>query len=212
MPNSYFQFKEFRIDQALSGMKVTTDACLFGAWIAHEIVWKKTGIRLLDIGTGTGLLSLMVAQKNPELEITAIEVNDDAYAEAVQNIRQSKWDDQVECKHTRVQEFEAPAFDMIICNPPFFKDNQKGMDAKKNDAVHASLLPPEELLLAIQRLLSPDGLCYLLYPEFEMNGFLELAVPEGLFPSKVVEVRNQQGQSVFRSMVVHYQDRKANAK
>lgn len=200
MPNSYFQFKEFRIEQALSGMKVTTDACLFGAWVANDLKRHKTKYQLLDIGTGTGLLSLMVAQWSPEANIMAIEVNSDAYEEATKNFNQSKWGDRIACKHLSIQDYAPDVFDVIICNPPFFNESQMGDNKNKNHAVHATLLPTVELIETIVRLLSPDGVCYILYPKREMQNFIELAHSNGLSPSNMVEVRNQANESIFRLM------------
>ncbi|WP_370086217.1 tRNA1(Val) (adenine(37)-N6)-methyltransferase [Ekhidna sp.] len=200
MPNTYFQFKQFRIEQAQSGMKVTTDGCLFGAWVANELE-KNEPEKILDIGTGTGLLSLMLAQKTINAKIDAVEINELAYREATLNFKNSKWRDRLSCYHTSVQDFMSDTkYDMIICNPPFFKDSQRGVDSTKNQAVHSNNLKMEELLTQSLRLLNPNGHLYLLYPEREMNAFMKVS-DEKIFPIHRVILRNQKEQQVFRMMV-----------
>lgn len=199
MPNSYFQFKQFRIEQAHSGMKVTTDGCLFGGWAANQIR-KQEPNRVLDIGAGTGLLSLMLAQMTNKSEIIAVEINEKAHQEAKQNFQESPWSDRLNCIHSSLQELKSEKYDLIICNPPFFKDSQKGSDPNKNQAVHSESLNTEDLLHHVLRLLDPKGRFYLLYPEWEMNTFISLAEKEGLFPSQKVIVRNEKDQAIFRIM------------
>lgn len=203
MPNSYFQFKKFRIDQTHSGMKVTTDACLFGAWCATEISKSssKTG-HLLDIGTGTGLLSLMVAQKNNKIAIDAIEINSDAYKESTLNFESSPWSDRIICKNTSLQDYKSKPYDHIICNPPFFEGSQSGNNTNKNQAIHSNSLSQQDLIKSVVKLLQDDGYFYLLYPEREMNSFIELSKSHNLFINNIVTVRNTKQNSVFRSMAI----------
>ncbi|WP_436516019.1 tRNA1(Val) (adenine(37)-N6)-methyltransferase [Ekhidna sp. To15] len=201
MPNSYFQFKRFRVEQALSGMKVTTDACLFGAWVADEI--KELGKRpkqILDIGTGTGLLSLMVAQMNDDTHIDAVEVNKEAFEEANRNFVKSPWSNRLTCKHTSIQDFDDDRYDVIICNPPFFQSSFKGKNSSKNQALHSSLLPMNDLIKSLHKLMSNEGYFYLLYPEREMDQFISLAEKSKLYPAEIVTVRNKERSSVFRNM------------
>lgn len=200
MPNNYFQFKQFRIEQAQSGMKVTTDGCLFGGWVAGEIQKSKEPKHILDIGSGTGLLSLMLAQVTKNTKITAVEINRAAFQEAKCNFQQSSWTSRLRGLHTSLQDFEGGKFDLIICNPPFFKDSQEGFDSNKNQAVHSSNLNTEELLDHVIRLLDPNGSLYLLYPEREMNAFKQMALSKALFPIQQVIVRNQIDHPVFRMM------------
>ncbi|MEP1033294.1 methyltransferase [Ekhidna sp.] len=201
MPNSYFQFKRFRVDQALSGMKVTTDASLFGAWVASEISrCEQKPKRILDIGTGTGLLALMIAQILRESQIDGIEVNKEAYCEAIVNFQKSPWNSQLTCIHTSIQDFRADTYDIILCNPPFFKGSPLGKVINKNEAVHSTLLPAEDLLNSVSRLLSENGTFFLLYPDHEMNKFITLAEKLELSTAQLVTVRNKEGASVFRKM------------
>ncbi|MEQ9467284.1 MAG: methyltransferase [Ekhidna sp.] len=200
MPNTYFQFRQFRIEQAQSGMKVTTDACLFGSWVANEIKSAEHR-RILDIGAGTGILSLMLAQVTKDTKITSVEINKAAYLEARQNFAQSPWSERLDCIHTSLQEFRSGKFDLLICNPPFFQGSQKGSDTNKNQAIHSESLRASDLLHHVLDLLDSGGSFYLLYPEREMNTFIELAVKAGLFPIQKVFVRNQISQPIFRIMV-----------
>ena len=201
MPNSYFQFKKFRIEQKASGMKVTTDACLFGAWCASEL--RKNPLRrgrLLDIGTGTGLLSLMIAQRNEEMDIKAIELNTEAFHEAASNFKSSPWDNRLTCEHTAFQNFNSDPADFIICNPPFFAGSQQGTDINKNQAIHAISLTASELLENVLPHLKDDGLFFLLYPEKEMKAFIDIAEASDLHVQKLITVRNQEAGPIFRVM------------
>ncbi|MEM9340902.1 MAG: methyltransferase, partial [Bacteroidota bacterium] len=166
MPNTYFQFKKFRIDQVRSGMKVTTDSCLFGAWIANHI--KKhhpEPSKVLDIGTGTGLLALMMGQVTQNTRIDAIEMNEESFCEAKENFENSKWSDRLAAYHTSIQNFQPQEkYDLIICNPPFFKDNLKGAKRNKNQAIHNDSLSIDDLSKGINELLTRDGSAYVMYP------------------------------------------------
>src|SRR6185369_1848613 len=121
MSNSYFQFKQFTIHQDRCAMKVTTDACLFGAWVAEKVKSQKSKIKnLLDIGTGTGLLSLMYSQKNSNCTIDAIEINEEAYEQAKENVAASPFAEQVHVMKGDVRTFLLDKkYDLIISNPPF---------------------------------------------------------------------------------------------
>lgn len=200
MPNNHFQFKQFRIDQTLSGMKVTTDACLFGAWVANKLKNNSQPDRILDIGTGTGLLSLMIAQANKSCNIEAIDINESAFTESSSNFLNSLWSDRLTCFHRSLQEHISTPYDIIVCNPPFFSGNQLGTNQAKNEAVHAFLLSEEELLEGISQLLSNDGTCYILYPEKEMSSFLSLSDTSGFELKSLVTVRNKKQSQTFRVM------------
>lgn len=198
MPNHYFQFQKFRIDQQQSGMKVTTDACLFGAWVASEIKTIEEPKHILDIGTGTGLLSLMLAQVTNKSLIESVEINDHAFEEAHLNFKQSNWNDRLKVHHTAIQDYKAKyQYDLIIANPPFFTQSQKGFLANKNQALHATNISMEELLVAAQSLIADNGCFYLLYPEKEMKQFIDLA-KERFYLKKLVTVRNKTDGAVFR--------------
>lgn len=201
MPNTYFQFKQFRINQKQSGMKVTTDACLFGAWVAYEIKGKNEPSAILDIGSGTGLLSLMLAQETNESKIQAIEINEAAYLEADRNFNQSPWNDRLRSYHISLQQYRPDfKYDLIVCNPPFFEASKKGKNLNKNEALHSLHLPTKDLLQSVIRLLSKEGFFFLLYPELETKKFIEIAEKAGLFLSQLITVKNELAKPIFRKM------------
>lgn len=196
MANSYFQFKKFRIEQAKAGMKVTTDACYMGSAIPLF------GQRILDIGAGTGLLTLMTAQRTQDSLIDAIEIDQDAYLQAQENIGHSSWADRINIHHTSLQNFKPDQpYDQIICNPPFFKANQKGQSAQKNKALHNDLLPFDELAKHAAELLSEKGSFWVMYPATEMTEFILEAQKAGLHQHSRLILRNKAHGPIFRTIV-----------
>jgi tRNA1Val (adenine37-N6)-methyltransferase len=177
--NSYFQFKQFRIEQGQTAMKVCTDSCVLGAWA--DVAQAE---RILDIGTGTGLLSLMAAQRS-KAKISAVEIDAGAAAQAEANFAASPWQNRISLTKKSLQAFtlEDPApFEVIICNPPFFQASLKSPDAAKTIAKHTQELPFEDLLQFVKRFLTPKGTFYLLLPPTEAEIFRKLAQAENLFP------------------------------
>lgn len=162
MPNHWFEFKQFKIHQDKTAMKVGTDGVLIGAWTDLPSAGK-----VLDIGTGTGLLALMVAQRNPELLIHAIEIDESASIQALQNVKESKWTDRISVEHISFQEYVSSTnkrFDLIITNPPFFNSGVKAIETERSIARHADALPPEILLEGVKKLLKPEGTVALILP------------------------------------------------
>jgi tRNA1Val (adenine37-N6)-methyltransferase len=151
-------------------MKVTTDACLFGAWLAEEVKTKKLKIKnVLDAGAGTGLLSLMFAQKNPDVVIDAIEIDDDSYQQAKKNIKASPWHNRINILHGDIKTFSfEKKYDLIISNPPFYEKEIKSNNPKKNVAHHDEGFLFDDLLMIIKKNLSPHGFFSLLLP-FKRN-------------------------------------------
>jgi tRNA1Val (adenine37-N6)-methyltransferase len=184
MPNQYFQFRQFIIQQDKCAMKVTTDACLFGAWSAEQMQTtnlKKALPQVLDIGTGTGLLSLMVAQKNNCL-IDAIEIERAAARQAVQNINASQWMKKIFVHHSDALLFDyKKQYDVIISNPPFYENELRSGNDKKNKAHHDGGLKLAELTSLIKKQLSPEGNFYLLLPYKRKTEIENLLKDEKLF-------------------------------
>lgn len=181
MPNAYFDFKQFRIVQDRCAMKVSTDACVQGAWLAH--IWQsKPPAAILDIGTGTGLLSLMLAQALPQAALAAIEINEEAYQQAMANVQESPWSDRIKVRRQALQEMDhAVQYDAIICNPPFFHNHLESQDEHRSMARHSHTLGKELLAEQVSRLLSTEGTAGILYPASEWESWEKIAAQQGLY-------------------------------
>ena len=196
MANSYFQFKQFRIDQGQTAMKVTTEACLFGSLIDSS-----KAKRVLDIGTGTGLISLMIAQKS-NTHIDAIELEPEAQKQSASNFANSDWSTRINSLLTDARTFQSEEkYDLIISNPPFFNDHQQGKAAAKNQAIHTNTLSFKELIDCITRNLSKEGHAWILLPEYEMSQFISIANTKRLNPNKIINVYNRSGKPILRQIV-----------
>lgn len=182
-------------------MKVCTDACLLGAWAADQV--KDTGVKdVLDIGTGTGLLSLMLAQKN-NATIDAIEINEDAANQAAENIASSAWAKNIDVFHICLEAFTpAKKYDLIICNPPFFEDSLRSDDAHKNAAKHDTTLRLEVIVSFVKKYLNPGGNFILLIPFVRTNQLLKIAKDHGLFIRKKLLVMQTPRHDYFRSIIM----------
>lgn len=202
MGNSFFQFKQFTVHQDRCAMKVTTDACLFGAWVAGDLQQNKNSKTLLDIGTGTGLLSLMIVQGNPQLLIDAIEIDAAAAKQAEENITASEWKDRVTLFHQDIKKMPTgKKYDLIISNPPFYENELQSENAQRNIAHHSNNLSLNELLKIIKINLRPDGSFYLLLP-FKRNNEIENLLKENeLFILKKLVVRQSIQHDYFRIMI-----------
>lgn len=162
-----FRFQQFTIHQSHAAMKVGTDSDLLGALSVG-------GERILDIGTGTGVLALMMAQRCPEARITAVEIDGDAVIDARRNFQESPFADRITLLHTSFQQYledfagtsaqEAPAFDSVVCNPPYFDRSLESPDAGRARARHSSSLPFSVLARGAYRVLQPDGFFSLCFP------------------------------------------------
>jgi tRNA1Val (adenine37-N6)-methyltransferase len=209
MPNTYFQFKEFRIEQGNCGMKVTTEACLFGA-LATQLVPENCN-HILDIGTGTGLLALMFAQSSKAF-ISALEIDKAAFQQAKENFQLSPWSERLAIEHCDLNDYHSDnQFDFIICNPPFFEKNQLGKKMNKNKAIHNFSLGFEGLAQGLERLLnSENGLAVVLYPEYEMSLFKNSMIALGLEERVSIDIYNQTEKPVFRQIKVFSKKKSAS--
>lgn len=166
MGNSSFTFKQFVIHQDQCAMKVTTDACLFGAWACQQSTEiNKEPVKILDIGAGTGLLSLQLAQQFPNARFTAVELDKSAAQQASMNCAQSRWNNRISIEQKDILTFSpSTLFDLIISNPPFYENDLKADSVKKNWAFHDQGIKLGQLLIRINELLAPGGLFFLLLP------------------------------------------------
>ena len=184
MANPYFQFKQFLVEQDRCGMKVCTDSCLFGAY--SRIPDARS---ILDIGTGTGLLSLMLAQQHPLALIDAVEIDTDAAAQARENILNSPWKDRIRIWHTSVQDFSPNRqYDFIICNPPFYPDHLPSAHPQRRQAFHQDRLSFPDLLMAFKCFLAQTGFCSIILPLKQAEEFTALASKDGLHLQKELQV------------------------
>ncbi|MES2850640.1 MAG: methyltransferase [Bacteroidota bacterium] len=201
MPNNYFKFKQFTIQQENCAMKVCTDACLFGAWVADQVK-TKAATNILDIGTGTGLLSLMLAQRVPAM-IDAVEIDEAAYLQAKENFEQSPWKERLGIFNTNILKFDVEKkYDCIISNPPFFENDLKSTDKNKNAAKHDTALTLEQLLPTVQKLLKDDGSFAVLIPYHRVEECILLAEKFGLQLSKKVLVKQTPKHEYFRGILI----------
>jgi tRNA1Val (adenine37-N6)-methyltransferase len=204
MPNNYFQFKQFLIKQDTCAMKVCTDACLFGAWVAATIAgYKIKADRVLDIGTGTGLLSLMLAQQIPDAAFDAVEIDMAAAEQATENFAASPWNNRLHVHANSIQQFAVAnhkKYNVIICNPPFYENSLKSSDPKKNIALHSDRLTLQDLLIIADKLLEDDGNFFILLPHYRLDEFLQL-IKEYFSVARLVTVRQTPKHSLFRSII-----------
>lgn len=183
-------------------MKVCTDACLFGAYTASLIAeGKLTANNILDIGTGTGLLSLMLAQKTAAT-IDAVEIDKAAYYQARENFEESSWKERLNIFHSDILQFNSTKkYDCIISNPPFFEKDLKSDDDKKNTAKHDSTLTLQQLLEVVVKHLQEDGFFAVLLPYHRINYFIDEASKMNLHLTKKVLVKQTPLHACFRGIL-----------
>jgi len=200
MGNSYFSFKQFTIQQQHCAMKVCTDACLFGAWLSNQLT-QTTVSHILDIGTGTGLLPLILAQQTTAT-IHTVEVDHAAFTQAQQNFADANRSQQINVYHQPIQQFyPGSQYPFILSNPPFYQHDLKGPGIQKNLAHHSTQLSINDLLTSIQRLLQPNGSFALLLPARRAQAIIDLAGQQGYHPTQIVRVKQTERHYPFRWMV-----------
>lgn len=194
-----FKFKEFAVNQDRCAMKIGTDGVLLGAWAT--IAKPDT---ILDIGAGTGLLSLMLAQRSLAENIEALEIDENAHEQCVENFEDSPWANRLFCYHAGLDEFieeiEDP-YDLIISNPPFYSEDVSSGNTFRDTARQNQSLPFDELLEGVSKLLSSDGLFTTIIPFKEETGFIELAASVGLFPNRILRVKGNPSTEIKRSLL-----------
>ncbi len=204
-----FQFKQFSIHQDKTAMKIGTDGVLLGAWAptAHH------PFSILDIGTGTGLIALMLAQRTAAEQIDALEIDESAYEQAVDNFENSPWNDRLFCFHAGLDEFiEEPEddpsdselaqqYDLIVSNPPFYTEDYKTENEQRDLARFQEALPFEDLVEAADLLLSENGIFALIIPYKEEPKFIALAKKFDLFPLKITRVKGTPTTEIKRSLL-----------
>ena len=202
MANTYFKFKQFTIRQEHCAMKVCTDACLFGAWVANELTAIKQISNCLDIGTGTGVLSLLLAQKTTAF-IDAVEIDKAAFEQAKENIDHSPWSGRLTVINTDITAFNNnKKYDCIISNPPFFEGDLKSSNSNKNAAKHDTSLTLQQLLQVVDKTLLEEGYFAILLPYHRADFFIEEAAKSNLYLTKKVLVKQTPRHDYFRAMLL----------
>ncbi len=194
--NNFFQFKQFRIIQEKAAMKVGIDGVLLGAWAGLNGAG-----RVLDVGTGTGLVALMAAQRSDAI-IDAIELEPEAASEAAFNFQNSKWASRISLSVGAFQCFHADKkYDHIISNPPFFENSPKSNDSKRTQARHSDSLRLTELLEKAEQLLSENGRISLILPFDKKVRLFELASALNLHVVRMVRVASDETKTAHRILV-----------
>jgi len=198
--NEPFKFKQFTVHQDRCAMKIGTDAVLLGAWTSLE----NQPDAILDIGAGTGVIALMLAQRSTSETIDAIELNEDAYEQSVENFEASPWADRLFCYHAGLAEFTdeiEEKYDLIVSNPPFYAENVSSGNTSRDAARQSQSLPFEVLLEGASRLLDTDGIFATIIPYKEERIFISLASQVNLFPIRITRVKGNPSTEIKRSLL-----------
>jgi len=197
---SKFTFKQFSIQQDKTAMKVGTDGVLLGSWtpVNHN------PFSVLDIGAGTGIIALMLAQRTHAEQIDALEIDEDAYEQAVENFENSPWSDRLFCFHAGLDEFiDEPEdeYDLIVSNPPFYAKDYKTENEQRDLARFQDAMPFDELIEAADLLLSENGIFAIILPFKEEEKFIALAKESELYPFKITRVKGTPTAEIKRSLL-----------
>jgi len=195
-----FVFKQFTINQDKCAMKIGTDGVLLGAWANIE----HNPNSVLDIGSGTGVIALMLAQRSIAESIDAIEIDEDTFEQCVNNFENSPWSDRLFCYHASIEEFANEVdekYDLIISNPPFYSDDFKSQDKQRDLARFSDAMPFNHLIESVSKLLSNDGKFSVIIPFKEEVNFISLASKVNLFPNKILRIKGNTTSEIKRSLI-----------
>lgn len=195
MSNNYFRFKQFVIKQESAAMKVGTDGVLLGAWA--DVVNVNS---VLDIGTGSGVIALMIAQRC-KAQIQAVEIDHESALQAKYNFDNSPWSNRLSVETSSLQEFQiqhSTKYDLIVSNPPYFNKSLKSPSAGRTLTRHTDELPHTDLLEGVSKLLKPDGRFCAIFPFTEGSLFIDKAVNYGLFCNKKLFIQTKPTKPVIR--------------
>lgn len=197
--NQPFQFKQFAIAQDRCHMKIGTDGVLLGAWANIN-----DAQRILDVGTGTGVIAIMMGQRNAEAQIVGVEIDEQAYEQAAENMAAAPWANRLQAVQSSIQDYAPSAagtYDVIVSNPPFFTGGTFSDNQDRQSVRHTVKLPHGDLLHAVQILLKPEGRFCLILPLIEGLRFQELAATYHFFCTRIAEVIPTQRKPVERLLL-----------
>ncbi len=203
-----FTFKQFQIQQDKTAMKVGTDGVLLGAWTPVH----NQPFSILDIGTGTGLIALMLAQRTSAEQIDALEIEENAYEQAVENFENSPWSDRLFCYHAGLDEFmDEPEdeYDIIVSNPPFYTEDYVSGDRSRDQARFEASMPFNDLIEAADLLLSENGIFSVIIPYKEEQNFIAFALESELYPFKITRVKGTPTSEIKRSLLAFARNSKS---
>lgn len=200
MASAPFHFKQFTVAQDRCAMKIGTDAVLLGAWTPIE----HSPESVLDVGAGTGVIALQLAQRSNASLIDAIEIDENAYEQCTENFEASPWNDRLFCYHASFQEFVLEIedqYDLIVSNPPFYSEEYQSDDIARNRARFVDALPPEHLIKGVANLLSEKGVFVTILPASSEATFITLAKSTGLFLNKKCAVKGSSNTAIKRYLL-----------
>lgn len=198
-----FQFKEFKVQQDKTAMKIGTDGVLLGAWCSID----NFPDAILDVGSGTGIIALMLAQRSDSMTIDAVEIDENGYEQTVENFEQSDWGDRLYCYNSSFQEFakaiaeEQETYDLIVANPPFYTDDFETKNVARNKARFTSSLPFEDLIKNAVKILSEDGVFSLIVPFKEEEEITRLSNAHSLFLNRKCTVQGNPKSEIKRVLL-----------
>ena len=209
MGSPCFRFKQFTVWHDRCAMKVGTDGVLLGAWCpldsqasSSKSLKSSKGFKVLDIGTGSGLIALMLAQRLPQAQITAIDIDNGAVEQAKYNFSISPWADRLQCHQQALQEVEGKSiYDLIVSNPPYFQASLKNPDSQRAMARHTDTLSYDELLANSARLLKEEGRLALVLPIEAEQQIIALAQAYALYPTHITHVYPKPGKAAKRLLI-----------
>lgn len=202
MGNDYFQFKEFRVEQDRCAMKVNTDGCVLGAWADHP-----EPKRILDIGTGTGVIALMLAQRFPEAQIDAVEVDEDAARQASENFKNSPWSKNIRVWAMPIQDFikKGKQYDLVVSNPPYYAEHTPAQNERRQIALHRIRMDLDDLAEAAGNSTADEGHFCVILPPHPFEEWEEKAERHGLHLRKQLHLHHRPSQPLQRVVALYTQ-------